>query len=53
MASDDDLEAARRAFPDWDIRAVGGSYVAVPAGTPFVTRMFLDSLTDELRAEGK
>jgi hypothetical protein len=45
------LEAARQAFPGWDFHQVFGGWEAVPAGTPVVRSMFLESLVERLRAD--
>jgi hypothetical protein len=42
------LAAAREACPAWDIYATLGGYIAIPKGTPIVSKMFLDGLVAEL-----
>ena len=51
-ARDEDrrLQAAREAFPEWDITAVFGGYLAVPKGTPVIQGMFLDGIAEKIRA---
>jgi hypothetical protein len=46
------LEAARAAFPDWDITRQWSGYEAVPKGTPVHRSMFLSGLTEKLRERG-
>lgn len=49
-ADDPQLEAARAAFPDWEITRQWHGYEAVPKGTPVHRSMFLDGLLEKLRA---
>jgi hypothetical protein len=51
-ADDPRLEAARAAFPDWEITRQWHGYEAVPRGTPVHRSMFLDGLLEKLRAWG-
>jgi hypothetical protein len=48
-ADDPQLEAARAAFPDWEITRNWYGYQAVPKGTTVLQSMFLDSLLEKLR----
>jgi hypothetical protein len=50
-ARDEDrrLEAAREAFPEWDMTAVFGGFLAVPKGTPVIQGMFLDVIVEKIR----
>lgn len=49
--TDPQLEAARAAFPEWDISRQWSGYEAVPKGTTVVRSMFLDGLLEKLRGE--
>ena len=42
------LEAAQEAFPDWDITAVFGGFLAVPKGTPVLQAMFLEGIVEKI-----
>jgi hypothetical protein len=44
-----ELEAARAAFPEWDITRNWYGYQAVPRGTTVIQSMFLGSLLEKLR----
>lgn len=50
-AHDRRLEAAREAFPDWDIYQVFGGFLAVPKGTPVIQSMFLEGLAEKILSE--
>jgi hypothetical protein len=41
-------DAARRRHPGWDIIEDFAGWVAVPAGTPILQAMFLDSLEEKI-----
>jgi hypothetical protein len=43
------LQAAREAFPEWDIIRVFGGYLAVPKGTPVVQSIDLDGISEKIR----
>jgi len=43
------LAAARGEFPGWDFRKVFGGWEAVPAGTPVIPGITLDSVLGKLR----
>lgn len=45
-----DLDALREAFPAWDIHRVFGGYEAVPAGTPVIRGVYLESMAEKLAA---
>lgn len=47
------LEAARKAFPEWDIYEVFGGVLAVPAGATLVRSSTLGGLTGKLRRLGE
>jgi hypothetical protein len=51
-AHDRRLQAAREAYPDWDITAVFGGFLAVPKGTPVLQSMFVDGLVEKIREQG-
>jgi hypothetical protein len=46
---DRQLQAAREAFPEWDITPVFGGYLAVPRGTPVVQGMFVEAIVEKIR----
>ena len=50
-AEDPQLDAARAAFPDWEITRLWSGYEAVPKGTTVHRSMFLDGLAEKLRGE--
>jgi hypothetical protein len=43
------LQAAREAFPDWDIFRVFAGYMAVPKDTPVFQSVDIDGITAKLR----
>lgn len=45
---DDSLEAAREAFPEWDIYRVFGGFLAVPKGTAVIQAMFIDGIVEKI-----
>jgi hypothetical protein len=50
FSHDDELDALRRRFPGWDVYRVFGGWAAVPAGTPFIRGMFLESVAEKIGA---
>jgi hypothetical protein len=42
------LDEIQQRHPDWDVRRVFGTLVAVPAGTPVVTASYTSTLGEKL-----
>lgn len=42
------LAAAEKEFGDWDFHPVLGGWLAVPAGTPVIRGMFLETVMEKL-----
>lgn len=43
------LQAAREAFPEWDIYTVFGGYLAVPKGATVIQAMYVDGIVEKIR----
>lgn len=43
------LEAARKAYPEWDIIRVFAGYIATPKGTPVIQGIDVDSVVGKIR----
>ena len=42
--------ALRERFPGWDVRRVFGGWLAVPARTPVIRGMYLESIAEKIAA---
>lgn len=48
---DSRLEAAREAYPAWDIHRVFGGYEAVPKGTVVIRSVDVDGVVEKIRRQ--
>lgn len=42
------LEEIQERFPEWDLRRIFGTLIAVPAGTPVIVASFTSTLEEKL-----
>lgn len=42
------LEEIQERFPEWDLRRIFGTLIAVPAGTPVIVASFTSTMRDKL-----